>query len=71
MLFGSSWIIVLKERSDNESVLSEDWSEEEDCERWVRRKMKEIWIRVRIRTRIGEVVIGGRFFEFEWRRRSK
>lgn len=33
--------------------------------------MKEIWIRVRIRTRICEVVIGGRFLEFEkeWRRR--
>ncbi|CAH8347343.1 unnamed protein product [Eruca vesicaria subsp. sativa] len=32
MLFGSSWIIALKERSDSASVLIEDWSEEEDGE---------------------------------------
>lgn len=44
MLFGSSCIIALKERSDSASVLIEGWSEEEDRETWIRRKMKEMLI---------------------------
>lgn len=52
-MFGSSCIIALKERSDSASVLIEGWSEEEDRETWIRRKMKEIWIQ----TRFGGFVI--------------
>ena len=55
MLFGSSCIIALKERRDTASVLIEDWSEEEDRETCVRRKMKEIWIW--IQTRFGGFVM--------------